>query len=267
MKKNSILNIITLFFTSLLLVMVLLAWYVSNQQVSASGITGKTEDDNFTLQLQRGVYDESSENKWTWIDTTSLSITNMQPNDVFFFRFVITTTNSGSLRVRLAGIESSIVDTLVKTSDDHKSVLIGNVKAYDIVSNAVDIKNGTTTVGRLFDYNQTTDELSLKDFKVQDTFKFYDYGIGSEHFYKSGTTYYTNSISEAPNAGVILDNITSTYTNLAANSVRYGYFALEFNDELSLKTYTHLDGSVKSDSNLYQAQSLQISNISVETVL
>jgi len=269
MKKNSILNIITLFFTSLLLVMVLLAWYVSNQQVSASGITGKTEDDNFTLQLQRGVYDENETTKWTWVKTESLSITNMQPGDVFFFRFVITTNNSGSLKVRLAGIESSIVDTLVKTSADHKSVLIGNVKAYDIVSNAVDIKNGTTTVGRLFDYNQTTDELSLKDFKVQDTFKYYDYGVGTVNFYKPNTTtYYTNKISDAPaGSGQVLSNITATYTNLAANSTAYGYFALEFNDELSLKTYTHLDGSVKTDSNLYQAQSLQIANISVETVL
>ena len=271
MKKNSIMNIISLFFTSLLLVMVLLAWYVSNTQVTASGITGKTEDGNFTLELERGIYHENETTKWTWVKTESLSITNMQPGDVFFFRFVITTNNSGSLKVRLAGIESSIIDSLVEVSSDGKSVLLGEVKAYDIVSNAVDIKNGNTNVGRLFNYNSTTNKLSLVDFLVQDTFKYYDYGVGTADFYKPNTEpqrYYTNKISDAPaGSGQVLSNITATYTNLAANSVAYGYFALEFNDELSLKTYTHLDGSVKTDSNLYQAQSLQIANISVETVV
>ena len=48
--------------------------------------------------------------------------------------------------------------------------------------------------------------------------------------------------------------------------VAYGYFALEFNDLLSTKTYIHLDGQVYSDSNLYQCQALSIGAIALRDI-
>ena len=260
MKKNMFINLIMLSVTSFLLVLVLMAWYVSNQQVSASGITGKTEDGSFTLELERGTYNSANTEKWTWDKTKALSISNMQPNDVFFFRFKITAKNGGSLKVKLSGIESAITSSVTVSGT---SVLIGGVKYFDLANNKVTVKNGDTTLGTLYNYSNS--ELSLADFKVEDTFKFYDYGIGTVNFYKPDSAiYYTDSISEAPNSGVVLSNITTTYSNLS-EGVSYGYFALEFNDALSLKTYTHLDGTVKTDNNLYQAQTLSISSISVES--
>ena len=260
MKKNILINLITLSITSLLLVLVVMAWYVSNTVVTASGITGRTADGNFELLLQRGEYNDNS---WTWTNTKSLSISNMQPNDVFFFRFMITARTSGSLKVNLSGISSQIPDDVLTLGDDNKSVYVSGTKYYELTSNAVVIKNGETTLGTLYNYSNGT--FTLDDFLVHETFNYLDYGLGTANFYKTGTTtYYTTNISECPKPAQDLTNISANYTISTAGD-HYGYFALEFNDAKSLKTYTHIDGVSKTDSNLYQAQTLSISTISVES--
>ena len=260
MKKNIFINLITLTVTSLLLVLVLMAWYVSNTVVTASGITAKTADGTFELLLQRGEY---ANNSWTWTDTKSLSISNMQPNDVFFFRFKITAKSAGSLKVKLSGISSQIPDDVLSLGSDNKSVYVSGTKYYELTSNAVVIKNGETTLGTLYNYSNGT--FTLDDFLVHETFNYLDYGLGTENFYKPNTTtYYTTDITECPNAAEDLTDISANYTIDGAGN-HYGYFALEFNDEKSLKTYTHIDGVTKTDSNLYQAQTLSISTISVES--
>ena len=262
MKRNFIINLITFLVTSFLLVLIVMAWYVSNQEVRASGITARTADENFTLELERGTYNNGT---WTWTPTKSLSITNMQPDDAFFFRFKITVQNSGTLRVKLSGITSQVVEDVVTLGTDDKSVLIAGTKYFELTGSSVVIKNGETTLGTL--YNYSNGEFTLDDFLVQDSFDFYDYGIGTENFYKTGTTYYTDDVAECPNPVQDLTDISTTYTNLPASSIQYGYFALEFDEVKSLKTYTHIDGLSKTDSNLFQAQSLAIQSISVETVL
>lgn len=261
MKKNILINLITLSITSLLLVLVVMAWYVSNTVVTASGITGRTADGNFELLLQRGEYNDNS---WTWTNTKSLSISNMQPGDVFFFRFKITARTSGSLKVNLSGISSQIPDDVLTLGDDNKSVYVSGTKYYELTSNAVVIKNGETTLGTLYNYSNGT--FTLDDFLVHETFNYLDYGLGTEDFYKdaANSTYYTTNISECPNPAQDLTNISANYTITNAGD-HYGYFALEFNDAKSLKTYTHIDGVSKTDSNLYQAQTLSISTISVES--
>ena len=260
MKKNILINLITLSITSLLLVLVVMAWYVSNTVVTASGITAKTADGNFELLLQRGEYNDNS---WTWTDTKSLSISNMQPADVFFFRFKITARTSGSLKVNLSGISSQIPDDVLTLGDDNKSVYVSGTKYYELTSNAVVIKNGETTLGTLYNYSNGT--FTLDDFLVHETFNYLDYGLGTANFYKPDTTtYYTTDISECPKPAQDLTNISANYTISTAGE-HYGYFALEFNDAKSLKTYTHIDGVSKTDSNLYQAQTLSISTISVES--
>jgi len=264
MKKNILINLITLSITSLLLVLVVMAWYVSNTVVTASGITGRTADGNFELLLQRGEYNDNS---WTWTDTKSLSISNMQPADVFFFRFKITARTSGSLKVNLSGISSQIPNDVLTLGKDNKSVYVSGTKYYELTSNAVVIKNGETTLGTLYNYSNGT--FTLDDFLVHETFNYLDYGLGTADFYKPDTNpdtkiYYTTDISECPKPAEDLTNISANYTISTAGD-HYGYFALEFNDAKSLKTYTHIDGVSKTDSNLYQAQTLSISTISVES--
>ena len=239
------------------------SWYVSNKEVSASGIVARTKDSDFVLRLERGIYD-SVEDEWDWQPTTSLSITNMQPDDAFFFRFRIEANITGRINVKLSSITSTL-DNTVTLGTDNTSVLVGGAKYYDLDNtNKVVIKGANnSTLGTLYEYINS--KFELKDFLVQDTFYYYDYGLGTEDFYRTGTTYYTDDVSECPNDEMVLDNITASYT-LATTGVAYGYFALEFNDELSIKDYIHLDGLLKSDSNLYQSQVLAIKQISVEAV-
>ena len=239
------------------------SWYVSNKEVSASGIVARTKDSDFVLRLERGIYD-SVEDEWDWQPTTSLSITNMQPDDAFFFRFRIEANITGRINVKLSSITSTL-DNTVTLGTDNTSVLVGGAKYYDLDNtNKVVIKGANnSTLGTLYEYINS--KFELKDFLVQDTFYYYDYGLGTEDFYRTGTTYYTDDVSECPNDEMVLDNITASYT-LATTGVAYGYFALEFNDELSIKDYIPLDGLLKSDSNLYQSQVLAIKQISVEAV-
>ncbi len=65
MKRNLILNIATLVTTSLLLVFLVMAWYISNEQVSVTGIQGSTADDAFQLTLERGT-NNSYHQSWEW---------------------------------------------------------------------------------------------------------------------------------------------------------------------------------------------------------
>lgn len=272
MNKKLILNLITLATTTLLLVLVVFSWYVTNREVRATGIMAGTSTDNFTLILERGEYDGSS---WTWTETKSLSISNMQPGDAFFFRFRIESTRGGSLNVRLSNIGSNITtdnngDSKITLGADDKSVLINGVKVYELANNAVtiteykkdssnkDVVDSTHTL-----YTYSGGEFNLSYYLIQDTFKYYDYGT------QTGTTAatftYDDDVTNSPNAGVVLTNISKTYSGLETG-VSYGYFALEFNDELSTKSYMHIDNKVKSDSNLYQAQTLVIGRIGVEEI-
>ena len=263
MKRNLIINIITLAVTSMIFVILLFGWYISNTIVTASGIVASTKDSDFVLRLERGTYNSTTED-WTWTPTTSLSITNMQPDDAFFFRFIIEANVTGRINVKLSQVTSALDETITLGSDN-KSVLVGGAKYYELDnSNKVIIKgDNDATLGTLYEYSNS--KFNLKDFLVQDTFNFYDYGLGTEDFYRTGTTYYTDDVSECPNTATPLDDITAYYS-IASTGVTYGYFALEFNDELSIEEYVHLDGMLKSDSNLYQSQVLAIKTISVEAV-
>lgn len=255
MKKNLIINIFTLAITSFILVMLIFGWYISNTIVTASGIVASTKDSDFVLRLERGTYNSTTED-WTWTPTTSLSITNMQPDDAFFFRFKIVSRNAGNLNVKLSNITSNIQEDLITLAGDDKSVLIGGAKYFEL-----DANNRVVINNKLL-YSYANSKFSLGEYLVQNTFKYYDYEIGTEEFG------YDNLVSNCPNfsTATVLTDITATY-NIQAAGTYYGYFALEFNDTLSLVEYEHLDGVTKSDSNLYQAQTLAIKQISVESML
>ena len=73
----------------------------------------------------------------------------------------------------------------------------------------------------------------------------------------------------AVSSAVLTSNPTMLYdlTSLADTSGdAYGYFALEFNDALSIKNYVHIDGTTSADSNLYQCQTLTIGAIGLRDI-
>ena len=272
MKKNLILNSISLFLTALIIVMLSFAWYISNDIVKADGIFGQTEDDDYTLKLQRGTY-SSADSTWTWTDTTSLSISNIQPGDSFFFRIIITTSKSINLNMDFSGIESDI-DSSIAVSNGY--VTIGASKRYNIVNNKVQITEGSSTKTL---YNISGSTISLADYKVEDTFRFYNYGVcptnpNSIISGTSGVTVTYNNASldnDVSNDGITpaeLGNVATNYSVTASGSqtIAFAYFALEFNDEASIVDYSYtFDGNTKtcSDSNLYQSQYLNIKRINV----
>lgn len=271
MKKNLIINIVTLCLTSLILVLVAVAWYVSNDTVKAEGIFGKTKDDDYTLKLQRGTYNNST---WTWTDTTSLSLANIQPGDSFFFRIIITTSRNINLNMDFTDIESKI-DNSITVSNGY--VYIGSAKKYNVVNNKVTVTEGGSAKTL---YNISGSDISLDAYKVENTFKFYNYGVcaTSPNTITSGVSNVTVTYNnQALDNDVTNDNLTpsdlgavrTNYSVTASGSgdtIAFAYFALEFNDEASIVNYSYSLDSINktcSDSNLYQAQVLNIKKINV----
>ena len=116
MKKNIIINLITLSTTSLLLVFLALAWYVENKNVSANNIIGASAGDEYTLRLERGefVYGMDDEGvldwHWEWTPTTDMTFYDIQPGDAFFFRIVLETDGTQNFSLKFGDIKSSLVD-------------------------------------------------------------------------------------------------------------------------------------------------------------
>lgn len=277
MNKKLVINLITLVITTFLLIFVINAWYVTNEKANVSGIIGATDSDAFSLELERGEYNAGSQTKWTWTNTNNLAISNMQPGDAFFFRFKITASKAGSFKVTLSDIVSQLQEGVL----DRTSVTVGNTTKYYVTMNSTKIyemqsatlcsvysdQAGNTKLGDLYSYNTTDSVLELEEFKVEDAFLYYDYGIGSDTFFNNQDNNVLNDGTVTSGASSI-KSFTTTYTiqSVEESNVWYGYFALEFNDTASKRTYKHYDGTVKEDSNLFQAQILSIRQFGLEEI-
>lgn len=277
MKKNSKINLIlssiSLSITALLLVMITVAWYATNKTAYVSGGIGHTKGTDYDLALQRGTYNNGT---WTWVDTNDLSITNLQPGDSYFFRFAIDYEARVKFETSFSNIDSSLVENelIVATDSDGTFVRINGtdqnwLEATGNVVSIVEVENDTpqsskplySTVGEVVTLNTTA-------YRVADTFKLYDYGLGTINF-SNDATISSADVKESGGAitnAILTSNPKMRYdlSSLAeASGTVYGYFALEFNDLLSTKTYIHLDGTTSSDSNLYQCQALTIGAIAL----
>lgn len=267
MKKTTILNLITLLVTLFLLIFVVRAWYVSNEEVSITGANGGTSSDNFTLELERGTYSNSS---WTWENTNSLAISEMQPGDAFFFRFKITASNSGSFKVSLHKLESALQEgsfqrTAVTTGGTTKYyVTMNGTKLYEMINaTTAKITDGDNVAHTLYTYDEVNQKFELADYKIEDCFKYYDYGKGDSTFFNS----HANAIGSDYLHAYDVTNALATYTiDTTTSNVWYGYFALEFNEEYSNKSYKHMDGIVKEDSNLFLSQIFNIKEFALEEI-
>lgn len=275
MKKNVIINFFTLSITALLLVLVVMAWYITNEEVSVSGVQGSIEGNKFTLELQRGEYN-SLTNTWTWEDTSSLAITNMQPGDAFFFRYKITVKKAGGFTTELSNIESSIdpdVDLGIYSDlVNHKSYVTFNGQQYaEMDSNTtkaeITVKNEANKK-TLFDYDSTkegNERFTLHDFKVEDTFKFYDYGVDGDTFLyddnvKNDTDQYLKVNSEVDYLEHLISNTyflknddgTYRFANGDVRSINK-YYTFENNDPTGEPTGEYTGDQVDSIVLQYRA--------------
>lgn len=272
MKKRTFINLITLLITTFLLIYVVRAWYVTNEKASANGIFATAASDAFTLELERGTYNAGQSTKWTWENTNNLSIANMQPGNAFFFRFKITASKTGTFKVTLNEIISSIQnDTLTRLQEGTKYYVgLNSTKIFEMdnaTKQTIYSDLSSTKLGVLYNYDEEETKFSLEDFKVEDSFKYYDYGLGNETSFNTQDNKVNNDSTITENAKLLKDvDARYTISDVSTSNVWYGYFALEFNEALSLKTYKHLDGTVKTDSNLFQAQILSIKQFAVEEI-
>lgn len=278
MKKNSKINLISssisLSITALLLVMITMAWYATNKTAYVTAGIGSTKGIDYDLTLQRGTYQNNS---WTWEDTNDLSITHLQPGDVYYFRFKIDYDAQVLFETSFSEISSSLVENgLIVAPTGYVQINGTNQDWLEVQNNMVQItevlEDVEQTPKSLYSTQGGIVTLSTTAYNVADTFKLYDYGLGTATFgndnviaaadtKEDGTGLVTSSVLTS-NPSMRYDLSTLQQTSGEA----YGYFALEFNDALSTKTYIHLDGQVYSDSNLYQCQALSIGAIALRDI-
>lgn len=277
-KINLILSIVSFSITALLLIMVTMAWYATNKTAYVSAGIGHTKGTDYDLALQRGTY---SNGTWTWVDTNDLSITSLQPGDSYFFRFAIDYEARVKFETSFTNISSALVenDLIVETSGGRSYVQINGtgqnwLEAISNQVNIVEVLNGVDqTPKQLYSTAGGIVTLNTTAYKVADTFKLYDYGLGTETF-GNDATIAPGDLKENENDGTITSAILTSNPKMRydlssleeASGTVYGYFALEFNDLLSTKTYKHLDGTTSSDSNLYQCQVLTIGAIALTDI-
>lgn len=282
MKKNSKINLIlssiSLSITALLLVMITVAWYATNKTAYVNGGIGHTAGTDYDLSLQRGEYD-SDHSTWTWTNTNDLSITNLQPGDSYFFRFKIEYGSQVKFETSFTNIASALVENglVVETLDGRSYVQINGtgqnwLEVTGNVVSIVEVDNGTPqSPKQLYSIAGGVVTLNTTAYRVADTFKLYDYGLGTVNF-GNDATISDSDLKEnggAVSSAILTSNPTMLYDLTSLDDTSgdaYGYFALEFNDALSIKNYVHLDGTRSADSNLYQCQTLTIGAIGLRDI-
>lgn len=244
MKKNLMLSGFTLLCTLFLLICIITAWYVTNKEASATGITGSTDGDSYSLKLQRGTYSESANPKWTWQDTESLSFTNISPGNKFFFRIVIDAEKDKAYNFTAAfdDVKSSLIPDKLAVNGNYVASVEANNKFYNlypIVNNAVIIKPDDKEERIL--YQIVDGNIILADYKLEDAFLFYPIGT----LEPANTTLAME--------GLGLNNLKFDINVTATENEVYYYFALEFNETNSEET---IDGLTNSNCFMYQKLSI-----------
>ena len=282
-KFDRILPICTLLVTLLLLVMVAMAWYVSNDTVTASGITGATQGENYTLTLERGQYDETNvyenlffdlytnlndypqrsqhyifiqydeTNGWTWHKVDELSFTNVTPGNAFYFRIKLDTNGNLDEPINLSasfdGVSSELIPNKLQILNGYVCTSDGYA-LYEIVNNQVLID------GKVL-YDCTNGTIKLDDYLIQDTFRFYSFDL---LFPINATDEYHIGKSSTKLSSLPKFDITVEESDLDAANNAYYYFALEFNEEDSL---VQMPNSSVPTSNCYLYQKFIISEVAI----
>ena len=159
MKKNLIINLITLSFTALLLVFLALAWYVENKRVSANNIIGQSAGEQYTLKIERGRFeygvnpeypDSDPEWYWDWVDSSvgSMLFKDIQPGDAFYFRIVLETEGNQNFSLSFGDIVSSLAE------DSLFAYINQNLVEYELTSDTTQ-QEGKTYYDAVFTADST----------------------------------------------------------------------------------------------------------------
>ncbi len=267
MNKKLILNVITLATTTLLLVLVMFSWYVTNKEVRATGIIAGTAADDYTLHLERGTYTYSTDttkNKdaaknggwyWEWKETDSMTFSDIQPGDAFFFRIVMETTEAHEFNVNFGGVVSSLMEDTLYGYNSRQ--LVEYTKTTDTVKNPeknyyfATFTAATVTTGypvRPYTYYIKKTE-NNKDY----------YELTDDEEFQAGTTYYNArfTLEEFPDfkkntyyeKGTPSDDVNAIGYKIADNQYNFLYplfsdNTVKITDEKTLYAYDDTEDTV-----------------------
>ena len=235
MKKNLFLSICSLLVTTFLLIFLVFGWYVSNSNVTAGGIFGKTGGDEYELTLERATMTKEGE-VTDWVQANSMAFSNVAPKNVFLFRFALKAKENKdiTLNVSFDDVSSALTEGKIEVHNNKICYSDRLVPLYDIDSNNQVIVDGKV----LYNVNPNTNEITLGDYLIHNTFMFYDLGTNEP---------INNQL--APSLPAIKLMEVANYQITANNQTTYFYFALEFNEDESL---VEQDGYMSSNCYLYQ---------------
>lgn len=272
MKRNFIFNLITFLLTSFLLVLVVMAWYVSNKEVSANGITGSTAGQDYTLKLERGnfIYDDSDDNTdiennggwyWTWTQSNNMVFSDIQPGDAFHFRIEMENKSADTQEFDVAfnQIKSALMENLIEAYIKENLVVYTLSTDTEIDSNTdyytgVFTADNSVNVGEAVKYNtyyekigetntyQITSDATYLENKTYYKAKF---TLDNNPVIKEGNVYYKKGSTPTTKNSIGLKYDTNKYSYLYTldktnkvmvdNQVLYSYDSTK--NELSLGYY------------------------------
>ena len=242
MKKNLILNFSSLIVTAFLLVFLIFGWYVSNTEVEATGILGSTAGEEYEARLMK------LDDNGIWVDCNDITFSNIEPGSIYYFKLILKskTDKSLDLKVSFNELSSAIMDNKIRLENNSIINLKSGLPIYDVLDNKVmvnEVESDTSKKKTL--YTITDGRIGLSDYKMHEAFMIYDLKNNEPNL----NTEVSGGIKLSEGAG---------FNVLASKEENSYYFALEFNNSLSLK---NIDGLISS--NVYLFQTMKIGRISL----
>lgn len=145
--SNLILSLISLTVTSTLLVVLIMAWYVSNTKVDATGLKAGTAEDTYVFNFYywEETTDENDNRSGSWkLTKNDLSIQDAMPGDIFYFKVEGTGLTVDEVVQMIFRDVSSELDTdtvkgVYNPLTEQYEVRFNDVKRYSSATSEIDV--------------------------------------------------------------------------------------------------------------------------------
>lgn len=250
--KKLIFNIFILALSLLTCIAVSYSWFSVNKVATAKAIVISTgaEKCDFILQYYTG-------STWENVNTDGIIVNqNLFPGNYIYFRLktVYSSNQSTTYRSVFSGVGSDCDnEALTYDSTNNKILFENKIPLYDVVSNKVDVVDGSNT-NTLYSvaYNSTTSkyDISLDYYKLEDKMSLY---------YISNNTNASYNVISSLDSGVLDSSITPV--SIKAKSL----FSFTYSEETTYYTYFAL-GLDESANKYYSFQLLEIKYMFIDLI-
>lgn len=237
--KKLIPQIISLILIIFLLSSFLYAWFSESKTANANLIEITSE--NFKINnASLEIYDETT-NDFKEFSEDSLS--NILPGTKIYFRLKINVSNEIKINVSFKDISSNLIRPVI-VSDGRILVDDYPMEDYSVSSRVINGSNYSCVIvdDKILYIANDEANMDLYDYKIEDVFLAYELGTNLPGF----------TIPNSLDNGIRIKEFSGSVSLNAGNN--YYYFALEYNEDLSL---------VLGNSNCYQYQGLKIGKIAL----